>query len=73
MRPDWKSLAKKYRETAEEATRGYENAVARFAAQARAAARVAAERDEWERKYTELRIQYIVLQDMLLRKEEDKG
>ena len=69
MRPDWKGLAKKYREKAEEATRGYEAAVGRFAAQERAIARVEAERDEWERKYTELRIQHIVLQDMLLRKE----
>jgi hypothetical protein len=72
MRPDWKGLAKKYREKAEEAYRNYEVAVSRFFAQVRESERVAVERDEWERKYDDLRVQYIVLQDMLLRK-EDKG
>jgi hypothetical protein len=71
MRPDWRWLAKKYRGKAEEASRCYEIAVSRFAAQVRATKRVEADRDEWKRKYTDLRVQYIVLQDMLLRKAED--
>jgi hypothetical protein len=69
MRPDWKGLAKKYMEKAEEASRCYEVAVGQFAAQVRATARVEADRDEWKRKYTDLRIQYIALQE---RMKEDK-
>lgn len=72
MRPDWKGLAKKYMEKAEEATRNYETAVGRFAEQVRATARVEADRDGWKRKYTDLRIQYIALQERVSRK-EDKG
>lgn len=72
MRPDWRGLAKKYREKAEEAARNYEIAVSRFAAEVRATARVEADRDEWKRKYTDLRIQYIALQEILLRKEDKR-
>lgn len=72
MRPDWKGLAQKYREKAEEASRNYEVAVGRFVAQMRESARVAADRDEWKQKYADLRIQYIVLQELLLRKEDKR-
>lgn len=73
MRPDWKGLAKKYRNLCQKYEHRHGDILGRLIDLADAKERLSAELEEVKAKYADLLDRHLVLQDMLSRKEENKG